>query len=227
MNRMIARIWRGWAPAATAEDYQRHYETEVAEHLQQVSGFRSARLLRCHDGDEVRFTSITFFASMDDVRAFAGEDPERAVVEQAARSALNRWDERVTHHEVTVELSRDPPRLPPGRGLLAAVAAVPGESVEAAEEQSRGVATASLHVADARLEAGDTAGTIAIVHVTLSTLDVAAVPRLEMRAALLLEKAMRGDRLHPPTVDPDRRLAPSARRSRGLGQLTADQEDLA
>ncbi len=50
------------------------------------------------------FTSITFFTSMDDVRAFAGEDPERAVVEQAARSALSRWDERVTHHEVAVNL---------------------------------------------------------------------------------------------------------------------------
>jgi hypothetical protein len=50
------------------------------------------------------FTSITFFTSMDDVRAFAGEDPERAVVEQAARSVLSRWDERVTHHEVVVDL---------------------------------------------------------------------------------------------------------------------------
>jgi len=40
---------------------------------------------------------------MDDVRAFAGEDPEQAVVEETARCALTRWDERVTHHEVTVE----------------------------------------------------------------------------------------------------------------------------
>ena len=33
---MIARTWRGWAPAATAGDYQRHYETDVAEHLRQA-----------------------------------------------------------------------------------------------------------------------------------------------------------------------------------------------
>lgn len=50
------------------------------------------------------FTSVTFFASMKDVRAFAGEDPERAVVEEAARRVLSRWDERVTHHEVAVDL---------------------------------------------------------------------------------------------------------------------------
>jgi hypothetical protein len=41
---------------------------------------------------------------MDDVRAFAGDDPERAVVEEAARRVLSRWDDRVTHHEVAVDL---------------------------------------------------------------------------------------------------------------------------
>jgi heme-degrading monooxygenase HmoA len=102
---MIARTWRGWASAATAEDYQRHYETEVAEHLQQVPGFCGARLLRRHDGDEVMFTSITFFTSMDDVRVFAGDDPGQAVVEDTARRALTRWDEHVTHHEVAVDMA--------------------------------------------------------------------------------------------------------------------------
>ncbi|MFB9445600.1 antibiotic biosynthesis monooxygenase [Dactylosporangium vinaceum] len=101
---MIARTWRGWASTRTADDYQHHYETDVAEHLQQVPGFCGARLLRRNDGDEVLFTSITFFTSMDDVRAFAGDDPERAVVEDAARQALTHWDERVTHDEATVVL---------------------------------------------------------------------------------------------------------------------------
>ncbi|WUI02793.1 antibiotic biosynthesis monooxygenase [Spirillospora sp. NBC_00431] len=101
---MIARIWRGWASTATADDYQQHYETEVADHLQQVAGFRGARLLRRQDEQEVMFTSITFFTSMEDVCAFAGEEPEQAVVEEAARRALTRWDERVTHHEVAVDL---------------------------------------------------------------------------------------------------------------------------
>jgi hypothetical protein len=56
----------------------------------------------------VLFTSITYFASMHDVRAFAGDDPELAVVEEVARRALARWDERVSHHEVAVDL----PQLP-------------------------------------------------------------------------------------------------------------------
>lgn len=101
---MIARIWRGWAPAATAVDYQRHYETEVSEHLRLVSGFRGARLLRQEDGQKVMFTSITFFTDLDAIRGFAGDDYDLAVVEDAARHALIRWDERVSHHEVVAEL---------------------------------------------------------------------------------------------------------------------------
>jgi heme-degrading monooxygenase HmoA len=102
---VIARMWRGWAPSATADDYQRHYESEVSGHLRSVSGFRGARLLRQDDGHEVMFTSITFFAGLDAVRAFAGDDYERAVVEAEARRALSRWDERVSHHDVAIDLS--------------------------------------------------------------------------------------------------------------------------
>src|SRR6202162_5525814 len=101
---MIARIWRGWAPHATAEDYQRHYQSEVSEHLRAVGGFRGARLLRRDEGEEVMFTSITWFTSLDAVRGFAGDNYGQAVVEEAARAALRRWDERVSHHEVVVDL---------------------------------------------------------------------------------------------------------------------------
>jgi heme-degrading monooxygenase HmoA len=101
---MIARIWRGWASAATADQYQHHYESEVTEHLRQVSGFSGARLLRHQDGEEVMFTSIVYFVSMADVHAFAGAEPEQAVVEDAARRVLTRWDERVTHHQVAVDI---------------------------------------------------------------------------------------------------------------------------
>src|SRR6266700_1572653 len=101
---MIARIWRGWAPQATAGDYQRHYASEVSEHLRAVDGFRGARLLRRDEGGEVMFTSIVWFASLDAVRSFAGADYGQAVVEGAARAALSRWDEQVSHHEVAIDL---------------------------------------------------------------------------------------------------------------------------
>src|SRR5207245_10268774 len=97
-------MWRGWARQATADDYQRHYESEVSGNLRSVDGFRGARLLRQDDGHEVMFTSITFFTGLDAVRAFAGDDYERAVVEAEARRALSRWDERGSHHDVAIDL---------------------------------------------------------------------------------------------------------------------------
>jgi hypothetical protein len=50
------------------------------------------------------FTSITFFISLDAIRGFAGDDYELAIVKEAARQALSRWDERASHHEVVAEL---------------------------------------------------------------------------------------------------------------------------
>ena len=38
--------------------------------------------------------------SMEAIRKFAGDDPERAVVEPAARAVLLAFDERVRHYEV-------------------------------------------------------------------------------------------------------------------------------
>ncbi|MCY1139295.1 antibiotic biosynthesis monooxygenase [Actinoplanes sp. Pm04-4] len=99
---MIARTWRGWTKAAEADDYQRHYATVVATELRGIGGFRGARLLRHQDGDEVRFTSITFFTDVDAIRAFAGDDYEFAVVAEDARKVLTRWDDRVTLDEVAI-----------------------------------------------------------------------------------------------------------------------------
>jgi hypothetical protein len=85
-------------------DNQRHYQSAVGDHLQAVSGFCGARLMRRDDGQEAMFTSITYFASRDSVRAFAGDDCERAVVADAARQALSRWDDRVTHPRFAIDL---------------------------------------------------------------------------------------------------------------------------
>ena len=97
---MITRVWRGWAATARAAHYQRHFETEVLEHLGQLPGFVSGHLWRRQDGDEVEFVAVTTFASLDAVRAFAGEDAERAVVSQEARGVLLRFDDRCRHYEV-------------------------------------------------------------------------------------------------------------------------------
>ena len=51
-----------------------------------------------------RIHLLTWFTDLDAVLGFAGDDYELAVVEEAARVALSRWDERVTHHQVAVHV---------------------------------------------------------------------------------------------------------------------------
>jgi heme-degrading monooxygenase HmoA len=101
---MIGRMWPGWARSQDADRYDAHYRGEVTSTLTQVPGFRGARLLRRTVGEETEFVSLTFFDDLDAVRAFAGDDYERAVVADAAREVLTRFDARVAHYEIPVEV---------------------------------------------------------------------------------------------------------------------------
>jgi antibiotic biosynthesis monooxygenase (ABM) superfamily enzyme len=49
-----------------------------------VPGFRAIELLRRLADDEVEFITIMLFDSLDSIAAFAGPDPEKAVVPPAA-----------------------------------------------------------------------------------------------------------------------------------------------
>jgi heme-degrading monooxygenase HmoA len=102
---VITRVWRGWAPADRAQDYERHYRSEVVPTLQGVPGFEGARLLRRTIADETEFVSLTFFDDLEAIRAFAGPDYETAVVADDAREVLIRCDDHVRHYETAFETS--------------------------------------------------------------------------------------------------------------------------
>lgn len=100
---MITRVWRGYAPRSNPAAYAVHFREAVLPALRGIGGFRGASLLRHDRAKEVEFMVLTRWASMDAVRAFAGADPDRAVVEPAAVAALTRFDDRVRHYEVVEE----------------------------------------------------------------------------------------------------------------------------
>lgn len=95
---MIIRIWRGWAAQDRPDDYPAHFRAQVIHELRRVAGFEGADLLRRDDERFIEFTVITRWASFDAIAAFAGDDPERAVVEPGAIDALDHFDAFVTHH---------------------------------------------------------------------------------------------------------------------------------
>jgi antibiotic biosynthesis monooxygenase (ABM) superfamily enzyme len=103
---MIARLWHGWTTPANADRYERLLLDEIFPEIRAkgIAGFRKISLLRRTVGDEVEFLTIMHFDSWGAVRAFAGEDYERAWVPAKARALLARFDERSRHFEFREKL---------------------------------------------------------------------------------------------------------------------------
>jgi heme-degrading monooxygenase HmoA len=102
---MIARIWHGWATPENADAYERLVRDEILPGIDRIDGFAGFDLLRTdRPGEEVEFVTVTFFESLEAVRAFAGEDYEAAVVPPEARRLLTRFDERSRHYQLLASM---------------------------------------------------------------------------------------------------------------------------
>lgn len=97
---MIARIWRARAKTEQAAEYRRHFETTVVPELKAIAGYEGATLLQRGADGIVEVTVITWWTSLEAVRAFAGEAVETAVVHDSAARMLLDFDRSVSHHDV-------------------------------------------------------------------------------------------------------------------------------
>jgi heme-degrading monooxygenase HmoA len=108
---MIARMWRGSAKRERADDYVKHLQQSVVPELRQIDGFRGVYLLRQTSPGDVEFVVLTLWESMDDIRKFAGENPEVAVVDPAARGLFREYDAKVKLFEIVLNQEGKPLRL--------------------------------------------------------------------------------------------------------------------
>ena len=74
-----------------------------AARLAQAAGFLGLELGEVPRGDQVELLVISRWQSMEAIKAFAGADLNRAVVEPGAKAILTEYDDFVTHYEVTLE----------------------------------------------------------------------------------------------------------------------------
>ena len=99
---MIARLWHGWTTRGDADAYEALLRGESLPGIHRIAGYRGAYLLRRDVPDGAEFVTLTLFESMEAVRAFAGDDVERAVVPPKARRLLQRFDERSRHFDLRI-----------------------------------------------------------------------------------------------------------------------------
>jgi heme-degrading monooxygenase HmoA len=96
---MIVRVWRGWIRPEDAEAYTDYVERTGMAAYRATPGNRGAWILRRQDEDRVEFVTLSFWDSLDAVRAFAGEPVDRAVFYAEDDRFLVDRETSVTHFE--------------------------------------------------------------------------------------------------------------------------------
>jgi heme-degrading monooxygenase HmoA len=96
----IARLWTGQTTKQHAGAYYRHVTEKVIPRLNEIEGHKAAYVLRRPIGEHIEFLVITVWDSMQSIREFASDEPERAVVDRQAKAVMVSFDELVRHYEI-------------------------------------------------------------------------------------------------------------------------------
>src|SRR2546423_9166652 len=97
---MIARTWRGRTAAADADSYARYVRETGLDGYRSTRGNQGAYLLYRVEADLAEFLTVSFWDTLEDVRAFAGDDITRAVFYAEDDHYLVERDERAQHWHV-------------------------------------------------------------------------------------------------------------------------------
>src|SRR3990170_3234643 len=97
---IIARIWRGAVRPEDGDAYARYMQRTGLAEYRASPGNLSATMLRRDLEDRTEFVMYTTWESMDAVKAFAGDDPERAVFYPEDDRFLIERDLTIAHYEV-------------------------------------------------------------------------------------------------------------------------------
>jgi heme-degrading monooxygenase HmoA len=97
---MIARIWRGATRATDAAAYIDYLRGTGLKAYRSTPGNRGGWILWRKVGERAEFLAISFWASRDAVRAFAGEDYEKSVFYPEDDRYLTERVETAEHYDV-------------------------------------------------------------------------------------------------------------------------------
>lgn len=97
---MIARIWRGRTTASKAAAYVEYLERSGVAEYRRTKGNRGVFMLRRTKGEVSEFLLLTLWDSMDSIRAFAGDDVDKARYFPKDREFLLEFEPTVDHYDV-------------------------------------------------------------------------------------------------------------------------------
>ena len=101
---MIARTWHGVVPREKADAYHEYLLRTGIPDYQETLGNRGVHVLRRIDGEHAHFLLVTFWESLDHIRAFAGDDVDAARYYPEDEEFLIELEPRVTHYDLLSSL---------------------------------------------------------------------------------------------------------------------------
>lgn len=96
---MITRIWHGRTKAEDADAYLAYIQQTGIKDYSAIPGNLSAKILRKIKGDICHFYTITEWTDIESIKAFAGENIEKARYYEEDKKYLLEFEEKVNHDE--------------------------------------------------------------------------------------------------------------------------------
>ena len=75
---MIVRMWHGRVDSSKSDEYAEFMKQRAAPDYSSVDGLQKLLFLRKNEKDVAHFLLVTYWDSMEAVKKFAGEQPEKA-----------------------------------------------------------------------------------------------------------------------------------------------------
>jgi len=97
---VIVRMWHGRVPTSKAAAYRQFTNGRAIPDYRSVPGNLSVHVLERQEGDVTHFITLTFWENLDAIRAFAGDDVEKAKYYAEDADFLLEYEPRVVHYEV-------------------------------------------------------------------------------------------------------------------------------
>ena len=96
---MITRTWHGTTLIGNADEYLEFLLTEGTREYRETAGNISVRVWRRKENEICHFWTVTEWKDLESIKAFAGDDYEKAVYYPFDQGMLLEFEERVVHYE--------------------------------------------------------------------------------------------------------------------------------
>ncbi len=100
---MIVRLWHGRTSLSKADEYAEFMKERAAPDYASIDGLKKLYFLRRIESEAAHFLLVTLWDSMESVKRFAGEHPEKAKYYPEDDSFLLEKEETSALYELVLE----------------------------------------------------------------------------------------------------------------------------